>query len=55
MTENVLKYQTFETNKLIEYIRNPRNNDAVIDKMVDCIKEYGFRIPIIAKKRWQRF
>ena len=49
MTENVLKYQTFETNKLIEYIRNPRNNDAVVDKMVDCIKEYGFRIPIVAK------
>ena len=51
MTENpnILKYQTFETNKLIEYIRNPRNNDAVVDKMVDCIKEYGFRIPIVAK------
>lgn len=49
MTENVLKYQTFETSKLIEYIRNPRNNDAVVDKMVDCIKEYGFRIPIVAK------
>ncbi len=49
MTENVLRYQTFETSKLIEYIRNPRNNDAVVDKMVDCIKEYGFRIPIVAK------
>ena len=48
-TPNVLKYQTFETNKLIEYIRNPRNNDAVVDKMVDCIKEFGFRIPIVAK------
>jgi len=48
-TPNILKYQTFETNKLIEYIRNPRNNDAVVDKMVDCIKEYGFRIPIVAK------
>ena len=49
MIKNALKYQTFETNKLIEYIRNPRNNDAVVDKMVDCIKEYGFRIPIVAK------
>ncbi|MBO4405626.1 MAG: ParB N-terminal domain-containing protein [Alphaproteobacteria bacterium] len=48
-TPNILKYQTFETNKLIEYIRNPRNNDAVVDKMVDCITEYGFRIPIVAK------
>ena len=50
MTEsNILKYQTFAVDKLIEYIRNPRNNDAVVDKMVDCIKEFGFRIPIVAK------
>ena len=32
-----------------EYARNPRKNDAVVDKMVACIKEFGFRIPIVAK------
>lgn len=34
---------------LVEYARNPRKNDAVVDKMVACIKEFGFRIPIVAK------
>ena len=32
-----------------EYARNPRKNDAVVDKMVACIEEFGFRIPIVAK------
>ena len=50
MTEsNILKYQTFKTDDLIEYARNPRKNDAVVDRMVSCIKEFGFRIPIVAK------
>lgn len=34
---------------LVEYARNPRKNDEVVDKMVACIKEFGFRIPIVAK------
>ncbi|MBR1734174.1 MAG: ParB N-terminal domain-containing protein, partial [Alphaproteobacteria bacterium] len=50
MTEsNILKYQTFKTDKLIEYARNPRKNDFVVDRMVSCIKEFGFRIPIVTK------
>ncbi|MDR0363506.1 MAG: DNA modification methylase [Bacteroidales bacterium] len=39
----------FKTEYLTEYARNPRKNQEVIDKMVACIKEFGFRIPIIAK------
>ena len=46
---DILKYQTFKTDKLIEYARNPRKNDFVVDRMVSCIKEFGFRIPIVAK------
>ncbi len=55
MTENFQKseskliFKTTKTDDLIEYARNPRNNDAVVDKMVSCIKEFGFRIPIVAK------
>lgn len=36
------------TDRLIEYGRNPRKNDAVVDKMVASIKEFGFSIPILA-------
>jgi DNA modification methylase len=35
--------------RLIEYARNPRKNDAVVDRMCAAITEFGFRIPIIAK------
>jgi len=44
-----LKFKTFKITDLIEYAGNPRKNDAVVDKMVGCIKEFGFRIPIVAK------
>jgi DNA modification methylase len=44
-----MEIKSFKINELIEYARNPRKNDAVVDKMVGCIKEFGFRIPIVAK------
>ena len=31
------------------YDRNPRKNDAVVARMVESIKEFGFRIPVVAK------
>ena len=34
---------------LNEYAHNPRKNDAVVDKMCASIREFGFRIPVIAK------
>ena len=44
-----LRMEMWPTEKLIEYARNPRQNDQVIPKMVASIKEFGFRIPIVAK------
>jgi DNA modification methylase len=44
-----MEVRTFKIESLIEYARNPRKNDAVVDRMVGCIKEFGFRIPIVAK------
>lgn len=35
--------------KLIPYARNPRKNDEKVEKMVAAIKEFGFRIPVVAK------
>jgi len=35
--------------KLIEYARNPRKNDQAVDRIAAAIKEFGFRVPIIAK------
>jgi len=36
------------TGQLIEYERNPRRNDAVVGRMVESIREFGFVIPILA-------
>ena len=44
-----LQVENWEIDKLIPYARNPRKNDDVVDKMVSAIKEFGFRIPIVAK------
>ena len=35
--------------RLVEYARNPRRNDDVVDRMCAVIEEFGFRIPIIAR------
>lgn len=44
-----MEIQYIPIKSLVEYARNPRRNDDVVDKMVACIKEFGFRIPIVAK------
>jgi DNA modification methylase len=42
-----LEYWPIE--KLIPYARNPRKNDQGVDKAASWIKEFGFRVPILAK------
>ncbi len=32
-----------------DYERNPRKNDDAVDRMCEAIREFGFRIPIVAK------
>src|ERR1043166_4954833 len=44
-----IRVVTFALDKLRPYERNPRRNDAVVPKMVASIKEFGFKIPILAK------
>jgi hypothetical protein len=33
----------------MQYAPNPRKNDGVVDQMVGPIREFGFRIPIVAE------
>jgi hypothetical protein len=44
-----MKLEFWPLNKLIPYIRNPRKNDAAVDRIVSSIKEFGFKIPVLAK------
>ena len=49
MQMNEIKFEHWQTSRLLPYARNPRKNDHVVDQMAAAIAEFGFRIPIIAK------
>src|SRR3954447_19058675 len=34
---------------LIFYARNPRKNDAAVDRMCGSIREFGFKVPVLAR------
>src|SRR5438105_8649919 len=44
-----LQIQIWPIDRLVFYARNPRKNDAAIDRMVASIREYGFKIPVLAR------
>ena len=35
--------------KLVFYARNPRKNDSAVDQMCSSIREFGFKIPVLAR------
>src|SRR5262245_52254587 len=44
-----MKVEHWPIGRLIPYTRNPRKNDEAVDQMAGAIREFGFRIPIVAK------
>jgi DNA modification methylase len=44
-----LRVEYWPIAKLKRYERNPRKNDAVVDRMVASIEEFGFACPLLAK------
>ncbi len=45
----MLTVEQWPVSRLIPYDRNPRKNDAAVDRMCGAIREFGFRIPIVAR------
>src|SRR5580698_7628921 len=41
--------QTWHIDRLVLYARNPRKNDAAIDRMCASIREFGFKVPVLAR------
>jgi len=41
--------QTWSIDRLIFYVRNPRKNDSAVDRMCSSIREFGFKIPVLAR------
>lgn len=44
-----MQIETWAVEKLVPYARNPRKNDAQVDRMASAIREFGFRIPVLVK------
>jgi hypothetical protein len=51
MTESVhlLQIEVWPIDRFVFYARNPRKNDAAVDRMCSSIGEYGFKIPVLAR------
>ena len=45
----MLIHETWAVEKLVEYARNPRKNDHAVDRVAAAIREFGFRVPVVAK------
>lgn len=44
-----LHIEKWPVERLRPYGRNPRKNDHVVSKMVDALRQFGFRVPLLAK------
>ena len=41
--------ESWPIDRLVEYPRNPRKNDGAVDRMCGSIREFGFKIPVLAR------
>ena len=41
--------QIWHIDRFVFYVRNPRKNDAAVDRMCASIREFGFKIPVLAR------
>src|SRR5215831_9530952 len=44
-----MQLDTWPIDRLVLYARNPRKNDAAVDRMCSSIREFGFKIPVLAR------
>jgi len=44
-----LQIQLWPIDRLVPYVRNPRRNDAAVDRMCASIREFGFKIPCLVR------
>jgi DNA modification methylase len=44
-----VEIQNWSIERLVFYARNPRKNDAAVDRMCGSIREFGFKIPVLAR------
>src|SRR3984885_1056259 len=48
-TETAPRVEIWPITRLVEYARNPRKNEGAVDRMCASIREFGFKIPVLAR------
>src|SRR5450631_1700126 len=48
-TPAIPQVQYWPIDRLVFYARNPRKNDGAVDRMCGSIREFGFKIPVLAR------
>ena len=41
--------EVWHIERFVPYFRNPRKNDAAVDRMCASIREFGFKVPVLAR------
>jgi len=49
VSPQILQIQSWPIDRLVCYARNPRKNDAAVDRMCSSIREFGFKCPVLAR------
>src|SRR5438270_7946733 len=49
MASQATHVQVWSIDRLVFYARNPRKNDSAVDRMCSSIREFGFKIPVLAR------
>ena len=44
-----LQIEVWHLDRFVPYARNPRKNDAAVDRMAASIREFGFKVPVLAR------
>ena len=49
LPQSTIETQIWHIDRLVFYARNPRKNDGAVDRMCGSIREFGFKIPVLAR------
>jgi DNA modification methylase len=49
MVSEAQRIEQWNIDRLVFYLRNPRKNDSAVDRMCSSIREFGFKIPVLAR------
>jgi DNA modification methylase len=44
-----VRVELWPIDRFVFYARNPRKNDAAVDRMCSSIREFGFKVPVLAR------